>query len=158
MEKNDKGQFVIHSLAEMPVSERRQVYLATAGIGSLVLVAAILAYLCLYFPNNHHSDILFRRDAWSLRAFLGAYIFLIGSYVGFLLALRDLGYNYKGFHHHRFESSYQSNAFSSSDSSTIFHSSSHSSSYMSINPGSGLPMCGSSGMDTSGNPYGTRSW
>jgi hypothetical protein len=51
----------------------------------------------------------------------------------------------------------QNPSFSSSD--PLHYASSNSyDSYMSINPSSGLPMSGSSGVDISGNPFGSSSW
>jgi hypothetical protein len=83
--------------------------------------------------------------------------FGLGSSFGFDLMLSDLGYALSLEHYEGADFSSRNQPFSSNESPS-YHRSNHYSTHVSINPSSGRPMSGSSGMDVSGNPYGTRSW
>lgn len=157
MEKNHKREIVIHSLDELSPEQRKKLRLASMGIGSLVLLIVVLLFLCFgAFPSNKGSLFFYCID-WLLFLVSPLAAFGLAASFGFDLMLSDLGFALAYGYHGGSDSSSINQPFSSHDSPS-YHSSSHYGSSVSINPSSGRPMSGSSGMDTSGNPYGTRSW
>ncbi|MGM9451936.1 hypothetical protein ACTAZI_01235 [Legionella bozemanae] len=156
MEKNHKGQVIIRSIDELSTAQQKQIRLASLGIGSLVLLIEILAFLAFgAFPSNSGSLFFYCAD-WFLFVAVPLASYGLGSSFGFVLMLSDLGYALS-LGHGRSDSSSLNQPFSSNESPS-YHRSNNYGSHVSINPSSGRPMSGSSGMDNSGNPYGTRSW
>lgn len=156
MEKNHKGQTIIHSIYELRPSQRRELRRASGIIGGLcVLIYLLLILLFDGFPAYKNS--VFETSIhWVFLLAFGTGALDLGYYkLGYYLKLADMGYvlAYQSSDYYRSPNQ----AFSSSDSPRHSYSSFHSNS-TSINPASGRPMSGSSGMDISGNPYGTRSW
>jgi hypothetical protein len=157
MEKNYKGQVMIRSLDEISPEQRKKLHLASMGIGSLTLLIAVLIFLCFgKFPSNEGYLFFYCMD-WIFLIVAPFAAFGFGACFGSDLMLSDLGFAFSYGYHGGSDSSSLNQAFSSHESSSFPHSS-HYGSHASINPSSGRPMSGSSGMDTSGNPYGTRSW
>jgi hypothetical protein len=121
-------------------------------LGSLFV---LLYMVWIYFsqmqpPNNLPLELYY--GEWLRILASGVVAYLIGSGIGFLLQLQDLN---------------SINYFSFDNNSTDFFSEypmddnlavKTPENTMSINPASGLPMSGSSRMDSSGNPYGSNSW
>ncbi|KTC80114.1 MULTISPECIES: hypothetical protein [Legionella] len=156
MEKNHKGQVIIRSIDELSAAEQKQIRLASLGIGSLVLLIEVLAFLAFgAFPSNSGSLFFYCAD-WFLFVAVPLASYGLGSSFGFVLMLSDLGYALS-LGHGGSDSSSLNQPFSSNESPS-YHRSNNYGSHVSINPSSGRPMSGSSGMDISGNPYGTRSW
>jgi len=157
MEKNHKAQLIIRSIDELPTVQQKQIQLASIGIGSLVLLIELLAFLAFgSFPSNSGSLFFYFAD-WFLFLAVPFASFGLGSSFGFVLMLSDLGYALSLEYHSGAGSSSLNQPFSANESPS-YHRSNHYSSHVNINPASGRPMSGSSGMDISGNPYGTRSW
>jgi len=153
MENNYKGRVMIHSLDELPQALRKQIHLASLVAGSLVLLIAVLAFLVFgSFPSKHNSLFFYCTD-WLLFVVTPLGAFGLGACFGFELMLARLGY---GLSFGSYSASLNQ-PFSSYDSPNYHHANNYSSP-VSINPSSGRPMSGSSGMDISGNPYGSRSW
>lgn len=157
MEKNDKGQVVIHSIEELRPSQRRQVDRVAIGIG---LLCALIYFLCFFLGGlvpDTSPPLIFSCISWFL-FFAGAIVpFVFGRDFGLRMKLADMGYAFPKRHYAADYYRSPNQPFSSNDSPRYTASSFHSST-VSINPSSGQPMSGSSGMDISGNPYGTRSW
>jgi hypothetical protein len=151
MQKNDKGQVMISSIKKLSSAERKKVFCSSIGIGSLVLlIYGLLIVLLDYVPNQND-------DLWMLVFVGAANAFGFGAFFGFRLMISDLGYALPTRQQIWAHSLSQSHLFYSSD--TQNHVYSHTdNSHMSINPSSGLPMSGSSGIDIAGNPFGTNSW
>lgn len=157
MNKDYKGRIMIHSLDELSLEQRKKLRLASMGIGALVFLIVVLIVLCFGgFPSNKGSLLFYCTD-WLLFLVSPLAAFGLAASFGFDLMLSDLGfalsYGYPG----GSDSSSQNPTFSSHESPS-YSRLNHYGSSVSINPSSGRPMSGSSGMDTSGNPYGTRSW
>lgn len=157
MEKNYKGQMMIRSLDELPPEQRKKLRLASMGIGSLALLIVVLMFLCFGdFPSNKGSLFFYCTD-WFLFLVSPLAAFGLGASFGYDLMLSDLGFAFSFGSYGGSDSSSLNQPFSSHESPN-YHRSNHYGSSVSINPSSGRPMSGSSGMDISGNPYGTRSW
>lgn len=156
MEKNHKGQSIIHSIEELRPSQRNQVKRAAIGIGFLMVLIFGLLLLLFDISPAYKSSLFEGNIQLILLLASGVTAFDLGYKLGFYMKVADLGYALVS---HPSADYYRSpnQAFSSSDSPRHSYSSFHSSS-VSINPASGRSMSGSSGVDTSGNPYGTRSW
>lgn len=157
MQKNDKGQVIIHSINELPLDEKKMVRLGAIGGGALVL-AIYFPVLLLLGVGPSRQDPLFASCidlglvlAWAIG--LGSQ----GVYWGRRLMAANLGYAFPARRQIWGDSSYQHPSFSSSED-VHYASASRYESHMSINPSSGLPMSGSSGIDIRGNPYGSSSW
>ena len=157
MEKNNKGPLMIRSIRELDSSQQRQVRLAAIAVGSLVFLIYVLVILLIddlpdlsapFWSVCIHSTLLFVFAILAIHR---------GGLVGCHLMLADLGFALPTRQQQWADTLTTQQAFSS-DIETHYSSSQTYSSHMSINPSSGLPMSGSSGMDTSGNPFGTRSW
>lgn len=155
MDKNHKGKVMIHSLDELPQDLRKKLFLASFGIGLLVFLIVVLAFLVSGIFSSKESSLGIADWALFVATPLGAFGF--GACFGFELMLSDLGFALALRHHTGSDFSSINQPFSSHDSPN-YHRSNDYSSHVNINPSSGRPMSGSSGMDISGNPYGTRSW
>ena len=157
MQKNNKGQTIIHSVSELSAEERQLVRLGSIGGGALVL-AIYFPILLLLGIGPSKQDPLFGCLVVLGVLFVWAVVLCWqGVYWGRYLMAANLGYAFatplQTFAHN----TSQNASFSSSDavhyaSSRAYHN------HTSINPSSGFPMSGSSGIDTHGNPFGTRSW
>lgn len=157
MEKNNKGQLMIRSIRELDSSQQRQVRLAAIAVGSLVfLIYALTILLVDALPDlsDPFGAVCIHSTLLLVFAVLAIYQ---GGLAGCYLMLSDLGFALPTRQQLWADTLTAQQSFSS-DSETHYPSSQTYSSHMSINPSSGLPMSGSSGMDTSGNPFGTRSW
>jgi hypothetical protein len=153
MKTNDKGRVVIHSFDELPQGLQKQIRLASLQFGTLVLLIAVLAFLAFgTFPNKHNSLFFYCID-WLLFVASPLGAFGVGACIGFELMLARLGFALP----HGPYSPSLNQSFSSYDSPNFQHVQNYGSP-VSINPSSGRPMSGSSGVDIAGNPYGTRSW
>jgi hypothetical protein len=154
MEKNHKGQAIIHSLDELTLDQRKQIRLASRGVGLLALVVVLLAYLAFgSFPSKSDSLFFYCID-WLLFVAKPLAAFGFGACIGFDLMLSDLGFVLSFGHRIGVDSSSLNQCFSSDNSPNYYRSSNYST-HVSINPSSGRPMSGSSGMDSSGNPWHT---
>lgn len=144
----------IQSIKELPSVLRRQIVSTALTLGTIALIGALLAFfICDPFPIKSDSVLLSCID-WIVNIGL-----ILGSF-GFVAAMTaHLMLTYHGYV--LFPNAYHSDCSSqkrfSSYDSTI-HTANNYATSVSINPSSNLPMSGSSGMDISGNPYGTRSW
>ena len=157
MKKNNKGQLMIRSIRELDSSQQRQVRLAAIVVGSLVFLIYVLVILLL-------DDLPSLNDPLGALCIHSTLLLLVagvaihqGGLAGCRLMLADLGFALPTQQQLWVETLTTHQSFSS-DVETHYPSSHTYSSHVSINPSSGLPMSGSSGMDTSGNPFGTRSW
>ena len=121
-------------------------------LASLVVVLGCIAF-DFFSPRNH--DLLFLCIDWLLMIAtpLGAYG--IGYAFGLQIALLDMGILVIDCHPADNHLSHQTNH--PNGSSNVYRGYNFGSS-VSINPSSGRPMSGSSGVDIYGNPYGSRSW
>ncbi|HAU1387074.1 TPA: hypothetical protein KKX58_001662 [Legionella pneumophila] len=157
MEKNSKGQILICSSSELLPYQIKSLNRTSAGIGALVVLVYLwILFLFDGFPETNQS-LFFYAHGWILILGFGFFAFLQAAEFAFYMKLADMGY---ALSRRRQSSDYypsSQQSFSSSNGSGHSFSSTYEAS-TSINPGSGLPMVGSSGIDTSGNPYGTRSW
>jgi hypothetical protein len=125
--------------------------LAARCIGVLgVLISLIALPTWGEFPTRNTPLLVFCSD-WIFIIAIPFAAYTYGAIIGYHAMLAALGYQY--FEDDSFS---ENQSFSTNDSS--IHRASDYSTSTSINPSSGLPMSGSSGMDVSGNPYGTRSW
>ncbi|MFA6302179.1 MAG: hypothetical protein WC627_03490 [Legionella sp.] len=155
MIKNDKGYITIDSLDELTPDQRKQVRFASIGAGVLSLLAVASAFLCFGLSPSKNSPLFFYCTDWILQIAVPFAGFCVGAGLVRHLMLLHLGYIVSGYNG-GFDTSSPNRGFSSYDSPT--HSANNYHSSVSINPASGRPMSGSSGMDISGNPYGSRSW
>jgi hypothetical protein len=157
MNKNDKGKMMIRSLDELTHVQRKQIRLASFGVGFFVLLVVVLAFLAFGSFPSKNSPLFFYCTDWILLIATPCASFGFGAAFGFELMLSDLGYVLSFGYRGGSDSLSLNQPFSSYDSPNYQHANNYSSP-VNINPSSGRPMSGSSGMDISGNPYGTRSW
>jgi len=157
MQKNDKGQIMIRSVKDLPHSARKKAYQCAAGMGALALVISGFLILSLEIAaEENHMLSVFAED-WIMISAMSCIAIGLASYVGLRIAIYALGYALPTQQQVWENHISQGQAFYTSDV-THYPSSSWHDSYTSVNPGSGLPMSGSSGVDASGNPFGTSSW
>ena len=144
----------IHSLYELPQDERHTVRSVAIRIGILsCFIGTTVLYFLGFYPFTMGTGFDFVLSL--LLSFNPPIlIFVFGYTLSESIKLAKLGY-VRAAKPSEFtsttNSSFKSPEFSLSQPSSI-----HSS--MSINPASGLPMCGSSRLDCQGNPFGTNSW
>lgn len=148
METKNNESVIISSVDELRPSLRIKVKKSAHLIGFLTALVVVLGL----FAFDIYPMFFLNKD-WLLMIAIPLWFYCMGYLLGWNLALWDLGYVLGGVYSSKGLSSEQG----SNDSSTAYHGCSYSSS-VSINPSSGHPMSGSSGIDTYGNPYGTRSW
>lgn len=157
MRMNDKGKVIIHSINELPSDAKGLIRLGAIGGGALVL-AVYFSILLLFGVGPNKNDPLFVCCvdfgiifAWAF-ALCSQGVYwgrrLMAADCGYVLPTRQQSFAYEASH---------KPSFSSGDA-VHYASSSAYNNHMSINPSSGFPMSGSSGIDTHGNPFGTRSW
>jgi len=144
----------ITSLKELAVRERKKVQRTARGIG---LLTCALGIATLYFINIY-PFIDGKGFFFWINCLLSlnppVLLFALGYVLGEFAQLADLGYLRS---YQVSDSGFNENpSFGSNE--TISHRPYSFNSPMSINPASGLPMSGSSGMDSRGNPFGTNSW
>src|SRR3546814_608853 len=146
---------LIYSVDEIRPSLRIKVQRAAHLMGFLVALAVVSAFLAFdFFPKQNHRFFLYIDWVLEICAPLAAYV--VGYLFGLNIALWDRGYILaQGYPIGESSSLFQINH--SNGSSSAYRGYSYGSS-VSINPSSGRPMSGSSGVDTYGNPYGTNSW
>lgn len=144
----------INSLNELSLAERKQVRFTALGIG---LLTCFIGTIVFYFMDDYlftEGTGFFFVVSCILSFVPPLFFFVFGYLLGDFVGLADLGYM----------RAYQTNNYSNANGvSLMIHELSAPqltsiSSSMSINPASGLPMSGSSGMDSRGNPFGTNSW
>ncbi|ARB91042.1 hypothetical protein A6J40_02055 [Legionella longbeachae] len=144
----------IHSLSELSLAERKKVRFVAIGIGLLTCFIGISILYCLdIYPFTDRP-----KDFFAISCLVSIvpplFLFALGYAFGDFTQLMDLGY----------KRAYEPNCYSPTntqywgDHELHRITSSSSSPSMSINPASGLPMSGSSGMDCRGNPFGSNSW
>jgi hypothetical protein len=145
----------INSLHELSSVEREKVHRTGLGIGFLTCCIGVLFLTCMgVYPFTVNDSVFFFFLTCLLSLNPPIFLFVFGYLFGQYAQLNKLGYKlplctpeFDLDHHARV----------GIDDHSIPQPYSFSSSF-SINPGSGLPMSGSSGMDNRGNPYGTSSW
>ncbi|WP_298624829.1 hypothetical protein [uncultured Legionella sp.] len=154
MENTNNKRTLIYSVNELRPSLRIKVQRTAHLVGFLALLVVSFAFLAFgIYPKG--NDLFFLCGDWLLMIGIPLASYGMGYLLGWNSALWDLGFvlfqGYSvgdGSNHHM---------HSGNDTTHAYHGHSYSSS-VSINPSSGRPMSGSSGVDTYGNPYGTRSW
>ncbi|HRD70418.1 MAG TPA: hypothetical protein PK657_09750 [Legionella sp.] len=145
----------INSLHELSCVERKKVHRTGLRIGLLTCCTGVLFLVCMgIYPFTVNDSVFFFCLACLLSLNPPIFLFAFGYLIAQYAQLAKLGYKLPLFTPD-FDSDHQ--AVVGSDEHSIHQPYSFSSSF-SINPGSGLPMSGSSGMDIRGNPYGTSSW
>ncbi|MCR9192609.1 MAG: hypothetical protein NXI01_08115 [Gammaproteobacteria bacterium] len=156
MDKAAQEKCVIHSLKELTQEERQQAYKLPrkAGMIAFLIEIFVITAFGLYPHSSHGID-------WSsvdLIIETGFVVMSTGAVISLTLkkSLSSLGLVLldKMYMNPSFGETNQ--PFSRSQSHSC-HSQSYSG-HMSINPSSGHSMVGSSRTDTSGNPFGSRSW
>lgn len=154
MEKKSTHKKLVLSVRALPLALQKIVRKASIISGSIGLILYVLFVFSL-------GSLAFD-DLFPLIIFFGVFVcapvalarFWVLSKFGYALPFHLISKYaknpafYSDFNH-------TNTSFHSHDSSSHSYSNSY---HSSINPSSGLPMCGSSGIDTSGNPYGSRSW
>ena len=154
MEKKSKERVLVSSVEDLRPSLRFKAQRAANLIGFLALSVVLLAFLAFdVYPKN--KDLFFLCGNWLLMISTPIAAYIMGYLLGLNVALWDMGFAFaqgyavdeNGMHLSNFSHSEASGYGGYSIGSSI-----------SINPSSGLPMSGSSGVDTHGNPYGSRSW
>ncbi len=146
---------LIFSVYEIRPSLRIKVQRAAHLVGVLVALVALLAIFAFdFFPKQNIPFFVYIDWVLEICAPLAAYV--VGYLFGLNIALWDKGFVLaQGYPIGENSSLSQMNQ--SNGSSSVCRGYNYGSS-VSINPSSGRPMSGSSGVDTYGNPYGTRSW
>ena len=157
MQKNDKGQLMIRGVKELPPAERKRVHWHAALMGTLFLGVYTVCFALFGSAPYRSPSLVFYYSDWGMIFVFAAVVCYCGAYLGLRLAVYVLGYVLPTQQQAWADHISQAQAFYSSDE-THYPTSSSYNSYMSINPGSGLPMSGSSGVDTRGNPFGTNAW
>ena len=149
----------IHSLDELPQEERQAVRSTALRIGFITcFIGTSLLYLLGFYPFTTGTGFEF------VISFLLSFnppvlLFVFGYVISESIKLAKLGYAKAATPYESSTSSYVSSSFKSPESSSFQPRTIHSPhSSMSINPASGLPMSGNSGVDCRGNPFGTNSW
>jgi hypothetical protein len=143
----------ICSLNELPLDQRKSVRFIAIYMGLFTCLLGMTVLLLLdAFPFFPPETGVFYLVTCLLSLNPPILLFVLGYGIGQLLKLRDLGYSLQS---HTINFSNHSD-FLSND--IVTHQPCSVSSSMSINPASGLPMSGSSLMDSRGNPLGTNSW
>lgn len=155
MGNTHKSRVLISSINEIRPSLRIKIERVAHVIGLLFSIILVLAFLAFDFFPKEHDWFSFCID-WVLKIVSPLVFYVVGYLFGMNLALWDRGLTLSGRYPVNGDSaSLQMNH--SNDSCSAYSGYSYDSS-VSINPSSGRPMVGSSGIDTYGNPYGTRSW
>ena len=157
MHMNDKGQQMICSVKQLSPSQRRQVHLASVGMGALVLLIYCLGFLLIGSAPSKHQPFFFYYADWGMILAFGSAAFGLGFVFGSRMMIADLGYALPTRQQVWADALPHNQSFSSGDAPSYPASNTYGG-YISINPSSGLPMSGSSGMDTHGNPFGTNAW
>jgi hypothetical protein len=144
----------IHSLCELPQEERQTIRSIAIRNGLFAsFIGTTILYLLDFYPFTMGTGFSFA-VSFLLSFNPPILLFVFGYAISESIKLAKLGY-VRAAKPYEFpsttNSSFKSPEFSLSQPSSI-----HSS--MSINPASGLPMCGSSRLDCQGNPFGTNSW
>ena len=156
MGKHRNEKELIYSLNDVRpsilLSAKRTAHL----IGFLVSLIVVLGCLAFDFFSHASKELLFLCADWFLILATPFGAYLVGYLFGLKIALWDKGIALvDGYGASGEGSSLHMN--DSNGSSSAYRGYNFGSS-VSINPSSGRPMSGSSGVDTYGNPYGTRSW
>lgn len=145
----------ICSLNELSLDQRKRVRFVAISMGLFTcLLGMILLLFFDAFPFFPSETGLFYLVTCLLSLNPPVLLFGLGYGVGQIAKLRDLGYSLQSQAHDfggRANHDFLNNEITS-------HQPSSFSSSMSINTASGLPMSGSSLMDSKGNPFGTNSW
>ena len=155
MEKKHKEHVLISSVNEIRPSLRIKSKQTAHFVGFFVSIAVVLGFVAFdFFPKQNDRFFQYIDLLLMISTPLAAYI--VGYLFGLNIALWSKGFvlteGYPGGNNSSLSQINQSNGSSSAYRGYSFGSS------VSINPSSGRPMSGSSGIDTHGNPYGTRSW
>lgn len=152
--KNNKRE-LIYSLNDVRPSILLNAKRTAHLIGFLISLVVVLGCLVFDFFAHGSKELLFLCIDWFLMLATPIGAYLVGYLFGLKIALWEKGFAFVDGYVLGEGSSLHMNH--SNSSSSACHGYSYSSS-LSINPSSGRPMSGSSGVDTYGNPYGTRSW
>lgn len=155
MRKQSNKKKLIYSLNDVRPSILLSAKRAAHLIGFLISLVVVLGCSAFDFFSHPSKELLFLYADWLLMLAtpLGAY--LVGYLFGLKISLWDKGFALVDGYVAGEGSSLHMN--DSNGSSSAYRGYNFGSS-VSINPSSGRPMSGSSGVDTYGNPYGTRSW
>ena len=154
MEKKAKKRVLISSVEDLRPSLRKKAQRAAYLIGVLALSLVLLGFLIFdVYPRD--KDLFFLCGNWLLMISTPLAAYGMGYLFGLNVALWNMGFAFaqeyvvdeNGMHLPNFSNSEASGYRGYSIGSSV-----------SINPSSGLPMSGSSRVDTHGNPYGSRSW
>lgn len=151
MRKNDNGKWMIRSVRNLDSSQQRKVHMASIVVGSLVfLIYVLMLLLTDGSPGGLPMD-------WIFVVVFGFVALYFGGLAGRHLMVYDLGFALPTRQQAWADTLAKSHSFYANEAALYPTTDSYSND-MSINPSSGLPMSGSSGMDTSGNPFGTNAW
>lgn len=163
--KKDKQVFqVIHSLLELPDALQKDLKETRRAVGITVFLIYLTAMVWLQpFPNFLNIQSILNIRETSLFYMIDSVLLVVSGFFPALLSMlwvhkRILyreGYVLQNMPH-ACAGNFERPPMAEVPWSNMAPS--HHSSSMSINTGSGLPMCGSSGMDVRGNPSGTSSW
>lgn len=149
----------IHSLDELPFEERQAVRSTALRTGVITcFIGTSLLYLLGFYPFIMGTGFEFA-ISFLLSFNPPVLLFAFGYAISESIKLSKLGYAKATTPYESSTNPYFSSSFKSPESSSFQPSAIHSPhSSMSINPASGLPMSGNSGVDCRGNPFGTNSW
>ena len=156
MDKAAQEKRVIHSLKELTQEEKQQAYKLPRKAGMIVFLIEVFVIIAFgLYPHSRHGidwssvDLIIETGFVVMSTGAVISLTLKKSLSSLGLVLLDQIY---------MDPTYgETNQPFSRSGSNSHHSQSYSS-HMSINPSSGHSMVGSSRTDTSGNPFGSRSW
>ncbi len=156
MDKAHQEKRVIHSLKELTQEEKQHAYKLPRKVGMIAFLIEIFVIIAfgLYPDLNYGNDLFSTTLIIEIALVAMSIVFLMSFALSKSLSSLGIVWLEKSYMHSNYESTNQ--PFSRSESHS-YHSQSYSS-HMSINPSSGHSMVGSSRTDTSGNPFGSRSW
>lgn len=156
MDKAAQEKRVIYSLKELTQEEKQQAYKLPRKLGMIAFLIEIFVIIAFgLYPHSSHGidwssvDLIIETSFVVMSTGAVISLTLKKSLSSLGLVLLDKIY---------MDPTYgESNQHFSRSESRSYHSHSYHG-HMSINPSSGHSMVGSSRTDTSGNPFGSRSW
>ncbi|HGD2626304.1 TPA: hypothetical protein ACI3W2_002708 [Legionella pneumophila] len=155
MENKNNKRKTMYAWNEIRPSLRIKAQRMAHLIGFLAFLVVVLGCIAFDFFSPTSHDLLFLCIDWLLMIATPLGVYGIGYAFGLQIALGDMGVLVIDCHPEDYHLSQQTSH--SNGSSNVYRGYSLGSS-VSINPSSGRPMSGSSGVDIYGNPYGSRSW